>query len=343
MKWSTSVALAVAPLAMAASNRLRSTNPTSLDARGQAVSELQDHGVTVIETNGGGKAKDGEANYGNAKDGEAKDGNAKDGEAKDGNVQDGEAKDGSAKDGNVKDGNAKDGNAKGGKNRGGVNLEAGSGVGGPGGLSFQPDQLSVPVGDMIVFELYSQNHTVSQSAFKTPCKRLEGGMDSGFLPNPNNTISPPPRVAMQVTTADPSWFYCRQEGHCGKGMTFAVNPTADKTQAMFQAMAIAQNGKNEATPITGGTNKPGGAAPVSPPPANAEQPKAGGTGEEPNSRAGEGSTGGTQGNGTVGPNGSCTCTVECNAGGFPASAQGAGACGGFAGALTMPTTMAAIR
>lgn len=77
-------------------------------------------------------------------------------------------------------------------------------VGGPGGLAYQPDQLNnIPVGDTVVFEFLSQNHTVTQSPFDTPCKALQGGMDSGFQANPNNTVSPPPQVAMQVMTDKP--------------------------------------------------------------------------------------------------------------------------------------------
>jgi plastocyanin len=76
-------------------------------------------------------------------------------------------------------------------------------VGGPGGLAYQPDSLSAKVGDTVVFEFLSQNHTVTQSPFDTPCKALAGGMDSGFLANPNNTVSPPPQVAMQVMTDKP--------------------------------------------------------------------------------------------------------------------------------------------
>lgn len=76
-------------------------------------------------------------------------------------------------------------------------------VGGPGGLAFQPQQLNVPVGDTIIFEFLSQNHTVTQSGFKTPCKKIDNGMDTGFVANPNNTVSPPPQVAMQVTVNTP--------------------------------------------------------------------------------------------------------------------------------------------
>lgn len=76
-------------------------------------------------------------------------------------------------------------------------------VGGPGGLVFQPQQLNVPVGDTVIFEFLSQNHTVTQSGFKEPCKKIDNGMDTGFVPNPNNTVSPAPQVAMQVTVNTP--------------------------------------------------------------------------------------------------------------------------------------------
>lgn len=77
-------------------------------------------------------------------------------------------------------------------------------VGGPGGLVYQPEQLEdVPVGDMIVFEFLAQNHTVTQSGFDTPCEPLEGGMDTGHQPNPDNSVVPAPQVAMQVTDSKP--------------------------------------------------------------------------------------------------------------------------------------------
>lgn len=77
-------------------------------------------------------------------------------------------------------------------------------VGGPDGLIYQPEQLhDVPVGDMIIFEFLAENHTVTQSTFDVPCMAMEGGMDSGHQPNPDNTVVPAPQVAMQVTTSDP--------------------------------------------------------------------------------------------------------------------------------------------
>ncbi|EPE08781.1 serine-threonine rich protein [Ophiostoma piceae UAMH 11346] len=76
-------------------------------------------------------------------------------------------------------------------------------VGGPKGLAYEPASIQAAVGDMVVFTFLSQNHTVSQSAFTTPCELLAGGMDSGFQPNVNNTVNPPPQVALQVMVATP--------------------------------------------------------------------------------------------------------------------------------------------
>ncbi|KAI1418126.1 Cupredoxin [Hypoxylon sp. FL1857] len=192
-------------------------------------------------------------------------------------------------------------------------------VGGAAGLVFTPDQISANVGDMVIFTFMSMNHTATQSTFAEPCKIMEGGMDSGFRPNPNNTVNPPPQVAMQVMTTDPLWFYCRQSGHCGKGMTFSINPTAEKTQAMFQSMAIQQNGQGAGSAITGNaTESASASSAVAAPPAATSDASTGSI---------------SMGSGTV-ENGACVCAVTCSQGSFPAvAAQGVDAFGGFAGAL----------
>jgi plastocyanin len=76
-------------------------------------------------------------------------------------------------------------------------------VGGPAGLVFTPDNIKAAIGDMVVFTFLGNNHTASQSAFAAPCDVLAGGMDSGFMANPNSTVTPPPQVAMQVMVAEP--------------------------------------------------------------------------------------------------------------------------------------------
>ncbi|KAM3515618.1 hypothetical protein MY11210_000796 [Beauveria gryllotalpidicola] len=381
MKWSTTVSLAVAPLAaMAASHRLRKTYPVSVNPRAEAASQLDGRSIAVINgMKGHGLNLDARSdviiiwvNPGN--DAPTTTIN----QPVTGTPGHGEA---------TATPPAESATTTAGGSQTTTAPAAGAShtvkVGGPNGLVFEPDSVEAAAGDTVVFEFLSQNHTVTQSPFNTPCKAMEGGMDSGFLANPNNTVTPPPQVAMKVRATTPLWFYCRQKGHCGKGMVFSINPTAEKTQALFQSMAIAQNGTGEATPITGGTGNPG-AAPAPPPPANTEEPNAstssepgmveptsseGGIAEPTSSEGGiveptssepagepiasetpsspaaggegEGSGGATPGQGTVGPDGSCTCAVACNAGGFPAAAQGAGAFGGFAG--TLPTKMAAMR
>ena len=111
-------------------------------------------------------------------------------------------------------------------------------------------------------------------------------------------------------------------------MTFSINPTAAKTQAMFQSMAIAQNGTGAGTGITGGQAPPaagagnatGGGAAAAPPPAE------GGA-----AAGGAGAVTPTMGQGQI-QNGACVCAVTCSTGSFPASqAQGVGAFGGLPG------------
>lgn len=214
-------------------------------------------------------------------------------------------------------------------------------VGGAGGLAFTPSSIQAAMGDMVVFTFMSNNHTATQSAFATPCDPLAGGMDSGFQPNVNNTVVPAPQVAMQVMTTDPLWFYCKQTGHCGKGMTFSINPTAEKTQIMFQAMAIAQKGTGAGSAITGNATAPVAAPPAVAPAAGSSAaslaplpalstPVAGGAASLTGSTSGSVQTG----VGQLLASGQCLCAVTCGTGSFPAvQAQGVGAFGGFAGAL----------
>lgn len=210
-------------------------------------------------------------------------------------------------------------------------------VGGEQGLSFFPQEVEAKVGDMIIFTFYAQNHTVTQSSFDKPCSLLEGGMDSGFIPNPDDSIDPAPQVAMQVMTEDPIWMYCAQGNHCGQGMVFSINPSAEKTHAQFQANAIAQEGDGDATGITDGD----GAAP----PEDSEEaaPSEGGEEAAPTedgavlptdaSEPIDGAVNGgvVMGVGTIAEDGSCQCAVMCGAGSFPNAGQGVNSFGGMPG------------
>ena len=58
-------------------------------------------------------------------------------------------------------------------------------------------------------------------------------------------------------------FYCKQKGHCGKGMAFSINPTEEKSQAKFRQAAIDQNGAADGTYGANGASAspPAGSAP----------------------------------------------------------------------------------
>jgi len=204
-------------------------------------------------------------------------------------------------------------------------------VGGSAGLVYSPDTIEAAIGDMVIFTFLEQNPTATQSAFTTPCEALAGGIDSGFMPNPNGSVTPPPQMAMQVTVATPIWFYCKQKGHCGKGMTFSINPTVNKTQAMFQQMAVAQNGTGSTAVIAGGSST-GGSSSVAV------------AGSAATSSANSGSVGSSgtlvTGTGSLDSTGACDCSCLCGAASFPnAAIQGVGAFGGVPGAMPLNALM----
>ncbi|KAK4102603.1 Cupredoxin [Parathielavia hyrcaniae] len=211
-------------------------------------------------------------------------------------------------------------------------------VGGPQGLAFSPPQLNPAVGDTVIFTFLSQNHTATQSGFEAPCVALDGGMDSGFQANPNNTVNPPPQVAMQVMVGTPLWFYCRQGNHCGRGMVFSINPTAEKTHAQFQALAIQQNGNGAGSAITG-----------NPPPADPNAGASASSVADPaptatDAASGAANTGVATGTGTIAADGSCVCAVQCSFPGFPNQAvQGRDSFGGWGGAVPMAMVQPAAR
>ncbi|KAL8668931.1 MAG: hypothetical protein Q9168_006457 [Polycauliona sp. 1 TL-2023] len=240
-------------------------------------------------------------------------------------------------------------------------------VGGDAGLVFSPNTLSAMPGDMVEFTFMSMNHTLTQSTFPEPCKKMKDGADSGFLPNPNNTISPPPTYMFQVMDTKPVWFYCKQKkptSHCGKGMTFSINPTADKTNDMFTAMAIQQNGTAAAPagmsssmappadttmmvpPMDTTMMAPPAAAYTPPPPAPAAAampaaaaaagsppatpPQAPAMLSAPAAAVGNNMAAGA---GTM-QNGQCSCSCLCGVSAFPAGA-GVGMVGGWSGSVSM--------
>jgi len=136
-------------------------------------------------------------------------------------------------------------------------------VGNNGEIAFDPPHVAAQPRDIINFQFMTKNHSVTQSSFADPCRALSlsspgtPGVDSGFMPVPAG--GPSPSFNVTVNSTDPLWFYCRQTGHCGKGMVFAVNSieTSARNFAAFQTLATEINGTSAnsttpaATPGTG--------------------------------------------------------------------------------------------
>jgi len=131
-------------------------------------------------------------------------------------------------------------------------------VGGPNILAYSPSNITAQVGDTVTFEFHQKNHTVTQSAFNTPCRALSStstsgqiGFDSGFMPVADGAATFP-TFTIVVNDTNPIWAYCRQANHCGQGMVFAVNAveSGPKSFSAFQALAIQQNGTTTATTST---------------------------------------------------------------------------------------------
>ncbi|KAK2766356.1 hypothetical protein FQN53_006746 [Emmonsiellopsis sp. PD_33] len=189
-------------------------------------------------------------------------------------------------------------------------------VGGEAGLVFVPETLNAAVGDTVIFTFMSQNHTATQSTFAAPCAKMAMGVDSGFMANPNNTVSPAPTMEFQVTTTEPVWMYCAQGKHCEAGMVFSINPSAEKSQAKF--VELAKAGAEAAAPAGTGAAATPPAASVASPTVAAATPQA--------TLA--------QGEGQMGSGDACQCSCLCGMGAWPAGA-GLNAAGGMPGTIPM--------
>ncbi|KAF3929480.1 hypothetical protein ABW19_dt0200165 [Dactylella cylindrospora] len=109
---------------------------------------------------------------------------------------------------------------------------------------FEPAEVQAAVGDLIQFQFHPMNHSVVRAAFADPCVPIEdsaagngtAGFYSGFMPvSADTTIMP--TFTIPVENDRPIWFYCSQGRHCQSGMVGVINPTAERTLAMFMEAA----------------------------------------------------------------------------------------------------------
>jgi plastocyanin len=150
-------------------------------------------------------------------------------------------------------------------------------VGGPGTLAFNPPFVSALPRDTVVFEFHQKNHSVVQSSFDDPCRKISKdgvtGFDSGFQPVADGATEFP-TWNFTVTTTEPIWAYCSQRApasHCGAGMVFALNSdeSSGRSFSAYQNVAKTLNGTAaaivapSATPTGGATSIKIGFASVS--------------------------------------------------------------------------------
>jgi plastocyanin len=175
-----------------------------------------------------------------------------------------------------------------------ITVIVGADASGAPGLVFNPQVITAAVGDLINFEFHGGNHTVTQSAFATPCTQQfntvtnQNGFTSPFMPY--DAASGQIGVfTLEVTqTANPIWFFCARKPHCKGGMYGAINPptTGAKTFAAFAASV--PNAEEPGfgvvapfTPTTGNSTTPSGSASV-PAATPSSSGTSGSTGTTPN-------------------------------------------------------------
>ncbi|KAF8631715.1 hypothetical protein AX17_005036 [Amanita inopinata Kibby_2008] len=111
-------------------------------------------------------------------------------------------------------------------------------VGLNGALSYTPNEVHPNIGDTLTFVFVTGNHTATTTTFTDPCPPPAGGtgpngFDTGFH-------LPPDTATITIRDTQPHWVSCRQAAgaHCRAGMTLAINPTADMTEAQFMQNAM---------------------------------------------------------------------------------------------------------
>jgi len=134
-------------------------------------------------------------------------------------------------------------------------------VGLNGTKTYTPANITAAVGDTVTFVFMAGNHTVTQSSFAEPCVQAvnattgQVGFDTDFQ-FVNLSSGSVPSVTVQVNSATPIWFYCRQNGHCGQGMVGAINANESSAKSFeaFKASAISINGTGAAAPAASGSS-----------------------------------------------------------------------------------------
>ncbi|EMR84409.1 putative extracellular serine-rich protein [Botrytis cinerea BcDW1] len=119
-------------------------------------------------------------------------------------------------------------------------------------LLFTPQEITAKPGDTVEFQFHERNHTVTQSAFDSPCQPMANAINSGFVPVAANQ-SMITTFTMTVNSTDPMFMYCAQGKHCQAGMVLTIN-ASNGTQnfGTYQAAAAKAASNVPAAAMGGG-------------------------------------------------------------------------------------------
>jgi len=138
-----------------------------------------------------------------------------------------------------------------------------------GSLTYSPDNLVAAKGDMVQFQFFPANHTVTQSTFDEPCQPISEvsnvtGIYSGFMPvkAADTTI---PTYTILINSTTPMWLYCSQASHCQKGMVMVINENtkANKTRSLANFKIGAAAAAKNLAPSSGSTEGTSGSTSAS--------------------------------------------------------------------------------
>lgn len=98
------------------------------------------------------------------------------------------------------------------------------------GLKFWPEKVDAATGDMVQFQFWVGNHTITQSNFDNACVPINEvnssipGIDSDYQPAAASAAKKEiPVYSIMINNTNPLWFYCKQGPHCVEGMAMVIN------------------------------------------------------------------------------------------------------------------------
>ncbi|KAJ3515566.1 hypothetical protein NLJ89_g1679 [Agrocybe chaxingu] len=126
-----------------------------------------------------------------------------------------------------------------------------------GTFTFNPANITAPVGTLVTFYFPNAGlqHSVTQSAFESPCVHLAATSDSpaGF----DSGLTEASIFTIDITDTQPIWFHCKMATHCPSGMVGSIN--APSTGNTFDAFMTAARDSTSPTepdngPVLGGVH-----------------------------------------------------------------------------------------